>query len=74
MTDQEAIKLLKESGFNSNANSLDKLIESGRVLSTGSRQQADLNIDEESLKKYIEKYREFMNGNSFDSWSHNIII
>ncbi|ARN91437.1 hypothetical protein AZI11_00200 [Levilactobacillus brevis] len=74
MTDQEAIKLLKESGFNSNANSLDKLIESGRVLSTGSRQQADLNIDEESLKKYIEKYREFMNGNDVDFMRRHTVL
>lgn len=66
MTEQEAISLLREAGLDSDSSSLAKLIDSGRVLSTGSRQRDDLKIDEESLKKYIGKYREFMNGNDVD--------
>lgn len=74
MTEQEAISLLREAGLDSDSSSLAKLIDSGRVLSTGSRQRDDLKIDEESLKRYIGKYREFMNGNGFDSFRRNIII
>lgn len=74
MTEQEAISLLKEAGLDSDSSSLAKLIDSGRVLSTGSRQQADLNIDEVSLKKYIEKYCEFMDGNGFDFMRRHTIL
>ena len=66
MTEQEAISLLTKSRFDSDSSSLAKLIDSGRISATGSRQRVDLDIDEVSLKNYIEKYRELMNGNGFD--------
>ena len=66
MTEQEAISLLTNSGFDSDSSSLAKLIDSGRISATGSRQRADLDIDEVSLKNYIGKYRELINGNGFD--------
>ena len=55
-----ALQLLKKNGLAHTQESLERLIADGRVSSTGSLTQNNLNIDDESLKAYINEYLNFL--------------